>query len=201
MRAVVTLLDDHHYIGGMLDVLEASVRRLQRGGDLDGGMAAGIRQYFETFVATHERKEIEVLFPHFERHLPRDDRRLLAPLGCEHQVLDDLRAALFPHVTGTPSAELGVLVRAYAARKREHMHLEDTLLQNGMHVPDEELEEALARIDRAGLGPTGREWFIQVALDYTDIVSTWSPDLHTADFERRSAALRRRAQERESGSG
>jgi hemerythrin-like domain-containing protein len=204
MQALVTLLDDHHYIGGMLDVLEACARHLDQGAEIDQDMAAGVRQYFEQFVPTHTRKEEQVLFPRLERDLPVTDRRLLAVLRREHGIIDDLWAALAPHVTTSPSAAFSTLARAYAARKREHMHLEDGLLHRALPFADEGLSDALADVERAGLGATGREWFIQVALDYTDIVATWHPDVRHPEFGPRTAELRKRAErglERDRGAG
>jgi hemerythrin-like domain-containing protein len=194
MQAVVTLLDDHHYIGGMLDVLDACARHLHAGEPLDAGMAAGVRQYFEQFAPTHERKEEQRLFEHLERHVGADDRQLLSVLRAEHRVLETLRAALVPHIRATGSPELSTLARAYAARKREHMHLEDALFHKALHVPDDGLGEALAAVEREGLGPTGREWYIQLALDYTDIVATWHPDVRHPEFSARTAAMRQRAE-------
>jgi hemerythrin-like domain-containing protein len=194
MQALVTLLDDHHYIGGMLDVLEACARHLDQGADLDHDMAAGVRHYFEQFVPAHTQKEEQVLFPRLERDLPATDRQLLAVLRREHGLLGDLWTALAPHVTTRASAEFSTLARAYAARKREHMHLEDGLLHRPLPLAGEELADALAEVERAGLGATGREWYIQVALDYTDIVATWHPDVRHPDFGSRSAELRKRAE-------
>lgn len=174
MQALTTLLDDHHYIGGMLDVLEAVAWHLEEGRELDRNMVSGVRQYFEQFVPTHERKEEERLFPQIERHLTPDDRHLLAALVAEHRVLGALRTALLPHLSPGVSADLAPLATAYIVRKREHLRLEDALLHRMLQADDEGLGEALAEVEREGLGPTGREWFTQVALDYTSIVATWT---------------------------
>lgn len=173
MQAITTLLDDHHYIAGMLDVLEACASDLEHVRQLDAGMLAGVRRYFEQFVPTHERKEEEWLFPRLDRDLPAPARHLLEALRAEHRVLDALRSALIPHLSGTASPDLFALAAAYIARKREHLRLEQALFHQAQRLPDDGLVEALAEIERDGLGPTGREWFTQVALDYTDIVSTW----------------------------
>jgi hemerythrin-like domain-containing protein len=193
MKSVTALLDDHHYIAGMLDVLDACVQRLAEGGELDPGMTAGVRQYFERFVPTHERKEEEGLFPCLERDTPPSERQLLAVLRGEHRVFGDLRTALLPHIVPVASAELSRLAGAYSARKREHMRLEDALLHSAMRLPAAALEEAVAEVEREGLGPTGREWFIQVALDYTDIVATWGAHARDASFRVRRAELKKRA--------
>jgi hemerythrin-like domain-containing protein len=173
MEAITTLLDDHHYIAGMLDVLEACASDLEHGGQLDASMRAGVRRYFEQFVPTHERKEEERLFPRLDRDLPAQERHLVEALRAEHRVLDALRSALIPHLSGTTSPALFSLSAAYIARKREHLRLEQALFHRAQGLPDDGLVEALEEIEREGLGPTGREWFTQVALDYTDIVSTW----------------------------
>jgi hemerythrin-like domain-containing protein len=194
MQAVTAFLDDHHYIAGMLDVLDACAQRLRERGALDHDMAAGLRQYFDRFVPTHERKEEEQLFPRLEGDLQPAERQLLAVLRGEHRVCGDLRTALLPHIVPVASAELLTLAAAYGARKREHMRVEDRLLHNAPRLSDQGLEEALVDVEREGLGPTGREWFIQMALDYTDIVATWGSHAGNAAFGLRQAELRKRAE-------
>jgi hemerythrin-like domain-containing protein len=194
MLALTPLLDDHHYIAGMLDVLDACAQQLHDGGELDHDMAAGVRQYFDRFVPTHERQEDHALFPRLDRDMGETDRQLLAVLRGEHHLLGDLRAALLPYITPAANQMLLPLAAAYSARKREHMRLEDALLHRALHLPDEGLEAQLDEVEREGLGPTGREWFIRMALDYTDIVATWHTHVGDAAFGRRNAELRKRAE-------
>jgi len=172
-----------------MDVFEAVLDRVKRGGHVDRQMMDGVLRFTRDFVQdSHQRKMVEVMVALASRGAPLerfDAAELLEGYRAGKEQLRELRA-LMPVILESPADEPALFARAYrfVAENRRQLCLERTVLSGlgGGLAPgeDEALADGLARIERDAIGPTGREWYTQVALDYRDITSTWGPRAQSA---------------------
>lgn len=173
----------------MLDVLEEVLDRLDRGGRVDPHMVDGVLRFFRDFVHdAHDSKVLGVMTALAARHAPIerfDAAEMVHAHRAVQQGLGELRA-LLPQLQESCAERPTLFARAYrfVADSRRRLCLERVLLSglDAVLVPeeDESLAKELARIEREAIGPTGREWYAQAALDYRDIVSTWRRDRGSA---------------------
>jgi len=174
---------DRVLIDTMMDVFEAALDRTNRGGRVDREMMDGVLRFVRDFVQdSHHHKMVEVLVALASRGAPVerfDAAELLEGYRAGEAQLRDVRA-LVPLILETPHEETALFGRAYrfVAETRRQLCLERTVVSGLRRVlaagEDEALADRLARIERDAIGPTGREWYKQVAFDYRDIVSTWA---------------------------
>jgi hypothetical protein len=83
-----------------------------------------------------------------------------------------------PHSQADVDA-LIAMARRYIDHSRHHFATERSLLREFLGrvlnaAEDEALLAEFARLERSRIGPTAREWYTQMILDYRDIVATWS---------------------------
>jgi len=169
----------------MLDVLEAVLDRLERGGRVDPHMLDGVLRFFQDFVHdSHDSKVLGVMTALAARHAPIERFDAAERVHAHRDMREGLREvrALMPRLLKGRAERPTLFARAYrfVADSRRRLCLERVLLSGLEEVlapeEDESLAKELARIEREAIGPTGREWYTQVALDYRDIVSTWQRD-------------------------
>lgn len=180
---------DRVLIEMMMDVFEAVLDRTRRGQHVDRQMMGGVLRFVRDFVQdSHQRKMVAVMVALASRGAPVerfDAAELLEGYRTGEEHLREL-GALTPLILEAPADEAALFGRAYrfVAENRRQLCLERSVLGGlgGLLEPaeDEALADGLACIERDAIGPTGREWYTQVALDYRDIVSTWAPRAQSA---------------------
>ena len=184
MNCANNLLRDHDDIAAMVQVLRATVSRLQQGGYVDPDMLAGVDRFLRQFVVEcHFRKEDTIVFPHIRTVLPDEADRIAACTALHAEFAGCLEAchtaATCAHDSflGTLAAELTAAAPACLDLLTAHIAAEHPLLERlrsgPPHAEDDRLLDACAELERHYLGPTGREWYTQLVADYADIVRTW----------------------------
>jgi hemerythrin-like domain-containing protein len=186
LHPIEALRHEHLTIETMLGVLEATTQRLGQRRHVDPQMVDGIFRFFDDFVArSHERKEEIVLFPLVaagSEPCALATTTFTGEHASQRRLLDRIRAAARRALRGdAPMSDepLPELVRTYAARMRENMHREERAFgdRGVCRLQAEDAARLMPEFDcieRAAIGPTGHEWFLQLVADYRDIVATWS---------------------------
>jgi hemerythrin-like domain-containing protein len=199
MKPIEALREEHLAIGAMLDVFESALGRLEQGQPVALDMLRGLLQFAEWFTgASHDQKEERGLFPlvasqevvaaraigAFCRQHRDCDRSLIGAL----EAFDRLRRG-----AADMQPTFVAAARRYIAGRRRNLKSEEAWLRSGAAAAAADgaaasLEAGFGTIERAEIGPTGREWFRQVIDDYRDIAASWRgrPSGRTAHAQPRS---------------
>jgi hemerythrin-like domain-containing protein len=176
---------DYAHIDTMLSVLEACLTRLTRRQYVDPQMLRGVLRFFRDFVqGCHQLKVEALVFPLLARKRTAVESEAIGLLRSQYQSGGALLDEIAPLITQLPDgrvdmARLMSSARRYINESRRHFLTERSLLEDLLPegvAPDEDeaLTSEFARLERNSIGPTAREWYTQMILDYRDIVSTWS---------------------------
>jgi hemerythrin-like domain-containing protein len=179
------LAQEYWQINTMLDVLDASVDRLNHHRYVDPQMWHGILRFFrEFFHGCHYAKVDVLIVPLIAQTgtVPEvEETALLQPWyesGCA--LLETLAHLCPPRPEPTIMIEaMTTTTRQYVGRSRRLVPVERSLVEGFLTrvlvaADDERLVAEFKRLEREHIGPTGREWYSQLVLDYRDIVATWS---------------------------
>jgi hemerythrin-like domain-containing protein len=179
---------DYVHIGIVLDVIEAVIRRLNNRHYVDPQMLHGLVRFFRDFVQDCHRQKVETLvFPLVAARGTFAERETMELLGSQYQsggaLLEEMSLLLMrlPERRDALDTITSVTGR-YIEHNRRHFATERVLLQDFLgraltEAEDEDLVADFARLERDRIGPTAREWYTQMILDYRNIVSTWSNPL------------------------
>jgi hemerythrin-like domain-containing protein len=184
MNCASNLLRDHDDIAAMVQVLRATISRLQEGGYVHPDMVAGLDRFLCQFIECHFRKEDTIVFPHLRAVLPEETYLTLACTALHAECRGAVRACHMA-VERMHNGGMGRLAARLAAAAPRcldlltaHIAAERPLLERHRRLPpdaeDEQLLQACADLERRYLGPTGREWYAQLVADYADIARTWN---------------------------
>jgi hemerythrin-like domain-containing protein len=184
MNVTDNLLQDHEEIAAMLQVVTACAGRLQEGHYVDPPMLQGLDRFLQQFVGEcYFRKQRAVFLPFVREVLPEESARTheiaglralcLGPMRNFHLVIEHaLAGAIEPLVRDFASTSAVCVERVTAHLKAERPLLERVRrLQDVNHAA---LLDRCAGMERESLGATGREWYTQLVIDYTDIARSWA---------------------------
>jgi hemerythrin-like domain-containing protein len=191
MECTRELHADFVHIETMLGVLEASSSRMHRQEYVDPEMLRGILRFFQEFVRRCHQLKVEVLlFPLLARRGIAAEVQTIEWLRSQYECSGALLTELSEQIARLPDSDIDLaslisLARRYVDESRrlflaEHSVLQELLPNALAREEDDALAAELARLERNSIGPTAREWYTQMILDYKDIVSTWSYGPHRA---------------------
>ena len=184
MSCVDVLLDEHRTIEKMLGVLEAAVRRLERGDGLPPGTIDDLLEFFGVFAdAVHHQKEEAFLFPAL---VDRDREAATPPVDAylvQHEIgrgyMREMREATRVMAQGVAPATVAFTASArdYVRMLREHIRIEDhyfTELATTLLTPDEDAR-VTARMLGSDNGPSAveRERCLGMVPRYTAMAAAW----------------------------
>jgi hemerythrin-like domain-containing protein len=186
MEGESELLDEYGNIATMLDVLESFVARLNRHCDVDPDMWSGIIRFLRHVVHGCHVAKVEALLnslaARYDTAAQEDiDSLLRGRYGTARSLFSALADRNISQRDPTSLGETTESTQQYVDCLRQIIALErpivETLLAYPLTPEEERLIAELKRLEFLHIGPTGREWYTQVVLDYSDIVSSWSGDL------------------------
>jgi len=185
MKATNILRDEHAGIERMLNIVEAAVRRLQRGEAVPPALFHDATEFFRNFADNcHHAKEEQQLFPALEeRGVPREG----GPLGvmlAEHDqgraFIRGMQAAIQPAFAGDPQGRQALIEQAqgYIALLREHILKENHVLfpmadQLLSPSAQEKLCDAFEVIERERTGPGEHERYHRMMDAWERQVAAW----------------------------
>lgn len=171
MKASTPLIEEHHGIKRMLQILEAVSRRIEGGEPVDPQDLEQIVEFIQVFAdSCHHAKEEELLFEAMvEAGLPREG----GPIGVmlhEHVLgrgyVRAVKEALPGYQAGDAAAAVRIAenARSYAALLHQHIDKEDHILypMADRQLPAQkqhELVEAFERVEEERIGPGRHEAF------------------------------------------
>jgi hemerythrin-like domain-containing protein len=178
------LMDEHRGFKAMLDVLDAVVLRLDRGGQVPPEMVGDVIDFFDIFAHRHHGKEEDLLFPLLEQHGMGPDSSVVAALLSQHEIgivyTGKIRADFRQVVAGRPEArnELVAHARDYSELIREHIRIEDEYFYKLAYSLLTESERASIteglRGPRDRMPAEGRQRYLEMIPRYGAVVAEWA---------------------------
>lgn len=134
MTSVDLLLEEHRLIERLLNLLEDSAGRLERGEPVPPSMLSGMLEFVQVYAdAGHHGKEEGLFFPALAARGLEPDESAIGAFRAQHEagraLVREMRDALPAAGRGdTASAQaFAASARDYVALLREHIRLEDDL--------------------------------------------------------------------------
>jgi hemerythrin-like domain-containing protein len=187
MECESKLLDDYGNIATMLDVLESFAARLNRHCYVDPDMWSGIIRFLRHVVHGCHVAKVEALLgslaARYNTAAQEDiDSLLRGRYGTACSLFAALANRNISQRDPTSLGETTESTQQYVDCLRQIIALERPIVETLLAYPltaeeEDRLIAELKRLEFLHIGPTGREWYTQVVLDYSDIVSSWSGDL------------------------
>jgi hemerythrin-like domain-containing protein len=179
MKSVDLLIEEHRLIERMLDVLEDSAARLDRGAPVPPARLQGMLEFIEVYAdAGHHAKEEDYFFPALAAHGFEPETSPIHALRVQHDsgraLVREMRDSL-PGATGGDRAAgraLAATVRDYIALLREHIRIENHYFveyAEECFTPEEDaaLRDRMDAVDRER---GGAERFREMVAEYEEAV-------------------------------
>jgi hemerythrin-like domain-containing protein len=135
MSAIEKLIDEHHLISRMVNVLTVLHKRLENDDDADVNVLADVVDFFRMFVdKNHHAKEEDALFPTLERRAINPEGCTIQSLKSEHEqariLTTSLSDAIGQYEIGDSSAKskISVTIRSSIDLYNDHVWRENILL-------------------------------------------------------------------------
>jgi len=135
MSAIEILVDEHHLISRMMNVLTIMKSDLDKGGLPSVDSLTGVVGFLRVFVdENHHAKEEIALFPVLEQHGVNPEGCTLQSLRGEHQQGRELMKTLanatreFEEVESTPESKISKALRSIVDLYKDHTWRENILL-------------------------------------------------------------------------
>lgn len=184
MRFLDVLMEEHRGFKTMMDVLDATARRLSRHEDVPPGMLTDVLDFFENFADRHHGKEEDTLFPLLATHGLGPDQTVINALLSQHEAgriyCQKMRNDLSRFVAGQDGAgdDFAEHAHDYTALIREHIRIEDEYfykLADQMLTSAEQMD-VIAEFGGAVVSrpaSSDRERYLRMLDDYPGVVAGW----------------------------
>lgn len=180
MISVDLMLEEHRLIERMLNVLDESAGRLERGGSVPPAMLAGMLEFIQIYAdAGHHAKEEDLFFPALAAHGLEPDASSIGALRAQHEtgraLVREMREALPAASRGetTGSRAFAASARDYIALLREHIRLENhhfVEYASEFFSPEEDavLRARMDAVDRARAADVGVDRYPDMVAEYEE---------------------------------